>query len=227
MDYAINGFGIILEKEHIDLAKSFDLLDKAALEPFVVKSTRKITIKEVVESLGTEDYIQWELEDTEAAEDSPTRYCSLFITYYGKPDRVPHVPEECYLGGGFRSTGSSDMKLTISDGTLKRQLEARYLMFVKDSADMWEVQASQPIMYIFRTNDEYANSRTAVREALGKNLLGKHSFFSKIEWRLYGQKYGRIIHPNKEQSIAASEKLLLKLLGELEKEHWPQWKEAD
>ena len=77
------------------------MLDEKLLEPYKVLEKSKIDNKDVLESLGTEDYLQWILEDTTVDVLSPVRNCSVFITYYtGNPDQVPHVPEACYTGGG-------------------------------------------------------------------------------------------------------------------------------
>jgi hypothetical protein len=100
MSIAVKSFGVYLRKEPLPLRKSLDLLDEKALAFYKVISKDKIVYEEVVKGLGTEHYIQWVLEDTNAGTNSRTRYCSLFITYYGLPDVVVHVPEECYMGSG-------------------------------------------------------------------------------------------------------------------------------
>ena len=93
MSIAIKSFGIYLKKEPLPLKKSLDLLDESRLSPYKVVSKSKIENEEIVKNLGTEDYIQWNLEDTAAPPESSVRYCLLFIVYYGLPDFVPHVPE--------------------------------------------------------------------------------------------------------------------------------------
>jgi hypothetical protein len=81
-------------------------MKEQALRPYVVKQKEQILNRDVLESLGTEEYLQWILEAPDAAPGSPTRFCSLFITYYtGNPDMVPHVPDECYVGGGNERKG--------------------------------------------------------------------------------------------------------------------------
>ena len=92
---------------------------------------------------------------------------------------------------------------------------------------MWASNSKYSVLYVFNVNGEYANDRTEVRNILGRNLFGKYSYFSKIEWRFYGRSLGNLSVPSKEESIQASEKLLAVLLPVLENEHWPDWEEAN
>ncbi len=235
--------GAHLKKLPLPLKKPLDLLDESALAPYQVVNKHKIDNKDVLEQLGTAEYVQWELEDTQADKSSPARYCSLFITYYtGNPDRVPHVPEECYVGGGSQRLGSESVALNvegldgsglIADGesTIKtketKEIKARYVVFVSQSSNMWERGSRYPVLYFFKTNGAYAGSRTETRAIMGKNLFGKYSYFSKVEWKFHGRGTGGRIYPNKEEAIAVSGKLLSVLLPVMERDHWPDWEKAN
>ncbi|MGA2093785.1 MAG: hypothetical protein ABSH16_10320, partial [Sedimentisphaerales bacterium] len=59
------------------------------------------------------------------------------------------------------------------------------------------------------------------RRILNKNLFGKFSYFSKVEWKFYGNNFGRMIYPDKQEAVAASEKLLKVILPVLEQQCWP------
>ena len=81
-------------------------------------------------------------------------------------------------------------------------------------------------MYLFRANGDYVNSREDVRLVLNENIRGKHSYFSKVEWKFFntgfsvaGKQVG--VYPTKEEAVMASQKLLDVILPVLEKEHWP------
>ncbi|MCJ7729861.1 MAG: RNA binding protein fox-1 homolog [Sedimentisphaerales bacterium] len=76
-------------------------------------------------------------------------------------------------------------------------------------------------MYTFSVNGEYAAGREDARLVLNKNLFGKFSYFSKVEWKFYNSRFGRVTYPNKQEALAASEKLLAVILPVLEREHWP------
>ncbi len=231
--------GAKLKKEPIDLQKSLMNIDENLLGPYKVVEKNVIENEDVLESLGTKEYIQWQLEDTEVDKADPTRYCSLFITYYGVPDRIPHVPEECYVGSGSRQLSRDLLTLNIKfpdDSTIgqgveeagrkvTKQLDVRHLVFVRSSANIWQTGSKFYRLYVFRVNNDYANSRTGVREILSRNLLGKYSYFSKVEWGFHGSRLNRIIHPEKKDYVVASEKLLSVFLPILETEHWPVWQE--
>lgn len=208
----------LITKIHVDLKKSFDDIDREKLAPYVVEHEDEITDKDILKSLGTEDYIQWVIEDTEVSQSSPVRYCQLFITYYGKPDpRVPHVPEECFIGSGSKQKESKSLTLTVED--YSEPVDIKLLVFVKQNSDMLgETEFSR--MYFFKVDDSFASGRTNVRNALQKNF-GKYSFLSKVEWQFFGYGIDGTIQPTEEQIIEASEKLMKTILPILENEHWP------
>ena len=84
---------------------------------------------DVVESLGTDEYIQWILEDTKAPAASTWRDCFLFITYYDRPESALHAPDECYLGSGYRLASSENIRLNVDCGGTRKEIPARYLVF--------------------------------------------------------------------------------------------------
>ena len=88
MSLKTHGFGL-LKKSPLPLKKSLELLGENGLGPYRVVDKSRIANSEVVKELGTEDYIQWVIEDTDAPVDSPVRRLLLFVTYYALPDRVP------------------------------------------------------------------------------------------------------------------------------------------
>lgn len=221
MSVTINKLGLYLKKQPIPLKKSLDLLDENGLSQYKVEESNKFKIgnKEVAEKLGTEEYIQWIIEDTNAQINSPVRNCLLFITYYDCPDRIPHVPEECYVGSGFQRLASDSITLKINtDGSTKIKIPGKYLVFGSPKADIWQSTEKFPVIYLFRVNGEYTGSREDARIALNKNLFGKSSYFSKVELAFNQSSTS----PGKPEVIAASEKLLSVILPILENEHWPE-----
>jgi hypothetical protein len=221
MSVAIKMAGIYTKKEPLLLKKSLSGLDKSNLAPYKVVEKSKIENQDILNTLGTEDYIQWTLENTGAPTESKTRFCTLFITYYSLPDIVPHRPEECYIGGGLQGIKFETVTLMAIQGVYEREIKARYLVFADTKAESsLGGGTSFPILYTFNANGKYGD-RDDVRRALNKNLFGKFSYFSKVEWKFYSIASGRTIYPNKQEAIAASEKLMSVILPVLEKEHWP------
>ena len=213
MSYAIKSFGIYLSKEPLPIKKSLSLLDETGLGPYSVASKEAIENPDIVRTLGTEEYIQWVLEDSRQSADSAVRNCFLFITYYELPDRVPHVPEECYSGAGNQKLASEALELTISNDGLESRVPVRHLVFGRTKAKNWLSGEKFPVFYFFRVNGEYGNSREDARIALNKNIRQKYSYFSKIEWNFFNYSgFGTKIYPEKDQAITASKEMLQVIL---------------
>ncbi len=219
MSVAIKSFGVYLKKEALPLKKSLELLDENDLTPFKIVSKHKIDNKEIIKALGTQDYIQWIIEDTSESADSAARKFLLFITYYKLPDRVPHVPEECYTGGGYQRLSSDTVTFDMENEGAKTAVDGKYIVFGSTRVSHWRKNASFPVLYFFKVNGEYAKNREEARVALNKNIFRKVSYFSKIEL-VFNEKS---VPPTKEQAVAMSGKLLSVVLPILERDHWPQW----
>jgi hypothetical protein len=215
MSLAAQRLGLYLEKEPWLLKKPLDGLNEAKLAPYRVVTKIPIEDQDIRRSLGTEDYIQWLVEDPREPTESSVRKLLLFVTYYRRPDRVPHVPEECYTGGGYRRLATNAVAFQIA----AREVPGRYLLFEKTAQDISSAMPRFPVLYLFRVNGEYAGSRDEARMALNKNVFSKHSYFCKIEL-VFNQASAA---PAREPATVASEKLLAVLLPLLEQEHWPDW----
>jgi hypothetical protein len=217
MSVAKRQLGLYLKKEPWPLRESLDGLDEAKLSPYRVVAKQKIDNEEIVQSLGTGDYIQWVLEDPREPADSGVQRVLLFVTYYPLPDRVPHVPEECYTGGGYQRLGTDGITFRVGASGPRRSIPGRYLLFGASGGDIWQAVRTFPVLYLFRVNGEYVGSRDDARIALNRNIFGKRSYFCKVEL-VFNQSYTA---PNKEEAVEASERLLTVVLPILEQEHWP------
>ncbi len=206
--------------EPLPLKKSLSDLNVSQLRPYKVVSKAEIENQEILETLGTEDYIQWTLEDTSVSAESSARFCMLFITYYSLPDIVPHRPEECYIGGGLQGIKFENVVLKVKDLNIEKEIKTRYLVFADTKSDSLLGGGPFPVLYTFNANGKYGD-RDDTRNTLNKNLFGKFSYFSKVEWKFYNNTNGRLLYPNKQEVITASEKLLAIILPALEKDHWP------
>lgn len=219
MSLARKQLGLYLKKEPMPLKKPLDRMDEAKLAPYKVVAKEKIDNEEILKSLGTEDYIQWVLEDPCQPSGSPVRNVMVFITYYRLPDRVPHVPEECYTGGGYQRLGTDGVTFRVPLPGGATEVPGRYLLFGASDSNLWQAGRQFPVLYLFRVNGEYGGSRDDARMALNRNIFGRHSYFCKIE--LVFNQGGTA--PGKDEAVGASEKLLAALLPVLEQEHWPDW----
>jgi len=217
MSVAKKQLGLYLKKEPLPLLKPLDALEEAKLAPYLVTARREIGNEEILVALGTDDYIQWVLEDACEPANSPVRSVLLFITYYKLPDRVPHVPEECYTGGGYQRLATDAVTFAIDGRGGRRNIGGRYLLFGASSGGLWRTGNRFPVLYLFRVNGAYAGSRDEARIALNRNIFGKYSYFSKIEL-VFNQGFTA---PAQAEAVQACEKLLAVILPVLEQEHWP------
>ncbi|MEN6306655.1 MAG: hypothetical protein ABFD91_02765 [Anaerohalosphaeraceae bacterium] len=225
----IHRLGVQLTKFPIPLKKSLDQLDAKKLEPYLVRGREKISNLDVLESLGTEQYLNWTLEDPREQNDSPTRYLTLFITYYtGNPDMVPHVPDECYAGSGNTKLKAGTVSIDISWPGQEKPLpiSMQSVLFSRQEKNSVTPESTFSVQYCFKANGEFCGSRTETRTLLGQNFFVKYSYFAKIEWKFYGTDFTGPIYPNEEQTLEASKKLLSTLLPVLEQDHWPDWEKA-
>ncbi|MCP4449863.1 MAG: exosortase-associated EpsI family protein [Planctomycetes bacterium] len=216
---AVSGLGMSVMKDSLGgyltktpllLQRSLDELDASMLAPFEVIVRQKIESEEIVASLGTEDYIQWVLADANDA--LGTGRVMVFVTYYRLPDRVPHVPEECYMGGGFQRLATEAMALDLGDV----RLDARYLVF-GSAQGAWQGQARVPVVYFFKVNGRFAADRDEARMLLNKNVFGQSSYFSKVEL-VFNQQAAPV---TRDQVVHTSQRVLQRLLPVLEQDHWP------
>ena len=217
MAVAKKQLGLYLKKEPLPLKKLLGAMDEAKLVPYRVAAKQSIQNPEILKKLGTQDYIQWVLEDPRVSVDSPVRRVLLFITYYRLPDQVPHVPEECYAGSGYHRIATNRVTFQVSASGHVQSIPGRYLLFGTSAGSVLQGGGQLPVLYLFRVNGEYAGDRDDARLALNKNLFSKHAYFCKIEL-VFNQGY---VAPTKAAATEASEKLLSVLLPILEQEHWP------
>jgi len=202
----------------LELRKSLDELDENKLGPYVVVKKHKIEDEDVESELGTSDYIQWQLEDSQAAADAPTRDIMLFITYYtGDPDIVPHIPEVCYQGGGGQIGQTREGEIRVSLSSIGGPEEVTIPVRMIDMQVPGAVNAHQKVVYFFSVNGDYKCTRNRVRMR-ANYWLDRYSYYSKVELDFMNKEEITF-----DQALAATEKLVGQILPELITQHWPQW----
>jgi hypothetical protein len=228
MSAAVSYLGLQFIKKPIPLKRPLDEINEAALSPWKVVEKNKIKNQDVLAELGTDQYIQWILEDTSTDESSPVHYCSLFITYYtGNPDQVPHVPEECYLGGGkILTEWPTELTFDIVIDGKTQQLPARWLSLENKSENIVESSSKFGVLYFFKVNGVFRGNRDSTRRVMQANFFSKYSYFSKVEWYFFGRSTIGMQYPERDSAVAASQKFLAILVPILENDHWPDWEKA-
>jgi hypothetical protein len=200
-------------KGPLPILKSLHDLDKSALSPWRYVSSRRLP-EDTIGELGTEEYIEWTLENPTAT--APwARTASLFVTYYtGKQDQVPHVPEECYLTQAFSL--DSDEELTIAAPMAgEDSLPVRLLRFSPPPNVMIGDSARTYVYYLIAVNGDFYNSRNRVRLRMIDDRE-THLYYSKIEvsFRAAGS-------VDRSEMDALAGKLLGAAITELARSHWP------
>jgi hypothetical protein len=232
MPMVIDKLGVYLMKLPLPLQKPFEELDRSKLDGYEVVDERRIDNPDVLEALGTDEYLQWTLVDKEAESSDPSKYCGLFLTYYtGNPDKVPHVPDECYIGGGHQQLDKIDFELDVpvkwSDGREETvTIPVRCLVFGSREGGLTG-NISFRVFYFFKVNGKYAGNRNSTRAIMGANVASKYSYFSKVEWKFFNTRVMGSALSEWEQDVQASRKLMSELLVVLEEEHWADWEKAN
>jgi len=202
----------------LELRKPLDELAENKLGPYVVIKKHKIEDEDVESELGTNDYIQWQLEDRSAAADDPARSVILFITYYtGDPDIVPHIPEVCYQGGGGQVGQTREAEIRVSLSSIGGPEEVTIPVRIVDMQTPSSLNGHQKIVYFFSVNGDYKCTRNQVRMR-ANYWLDRYSYYSKVELDFLNQEEMTF-----EQALSATEKVAGVILPELITQHWPLW----
>ena len=212
-----------LRKEPLALRKTLDDLDPNKLSPYEVVALPKIENEAIEEALGTQDYIQWQLVNKQLDTGHPFHTGFLFITYYtGNPDKVPHVPDWCYVGSGGVIEKKHEIYITApacgvedrNDRLRIRVLEIKIPRRGMGGSDR------KIVSYVFSVNGAYACTRTEVR-LKQRNWRDRYAYFSKVEvW------FDQGAEASLEENLAAMKDVYQKVLPLLYSEHWPDWEAA-
>jgi hypothetical protein len=205
-----------LKKLPLPLRAELDTLDKQKLFPYQFLSASALKA-EMVDSLGTNQYISWMLRDTTVTTGGAEQLASLFVTYYtGKPDQVPHVPDVCYQASGYSPQDESvrdvpipALGITIPIKVL--ELEKSHLLG----------RESRVVMYTFGVNGKFAADRRDVQVIMA-NPFEHYAYFSKVEITFGNQENV----PPKDVALRAGERLLQVVIPILVSDHWPDWNAA-
>lgn len=222
---------MVIVKLPLPLKKSLGQLDRSKLT--FTEDGKKYSYRlegqpvqlepEMVDKLGTTEYISWTMRLWDETTQQPTdKAFHLFVTYYtGKPDQVPHVPEECYLGNAFEAVDNHLDRVALPSLPEKDQVAPLQVLLFKRGGNSVSSRAqSQLVMYTFRVCDEWHAEREEVRRTLG-NPFATHAYFSKVE-------LGFALPPGQSEEalkLATEEgrRCMSVVLPVLMADHWPVW----
>lgn len=195
-------------KKPLPIRKPLKDLDREALGSFEVLSVRKLGA-DIVQELGTEEYINWVLVDSKLKRQAPSTV-SLSITYYTDVlDQLPHVPEECYFQGAFSPDGDETLMLKMD--RLGQEIPVRRLSFFPPREFVKKIY----VYYTLRVNEKFYTNRELVRLRMG-SPLDTHLYYSKVEVG-----FRNVETKNLDRLDRRAKELLEMTIIELEKSHWP------
>jgi hypothetical protein len=228
---AATWFGLHFRKQALELKNPLSALDPDLIDPpgehrrYVVNEDLMAKMdklpKEMIESLGTEDFKRLVLTDQQAENDN-ARIVHLFITYYtGKPQEnmVPHVAEECWVAGGYRWTGhDEEVRVPVAGvGAPDDMVPVRVLEFERERGSLLgEGSDVATVAYFFHVNGGYATTRNGVRRSMS-NLFHRYGYYAKVEIT-FTDETGRF-RADREATVAGLEPLLERLLPVLLTQH--------
>ena len=220
--------GAYLRKSALPLKRSLGELDPARLLPeYRPNRVQPPPLsEELIENLGTREYLQLNLVDQERNRSDPTALAHVFITYHtGQPDPVPHNPEECRSAAGMIKRSGTNIEVSVPGPDGREQVIP--VSVLEFELPKQEVQLSrngrvahQFVAYFFYANGHYATTRTGVRFAIS-NIWDRYAYYSKIEVSFSGVD-GRE-YADRQQTIDATRRLLRKLMPILWEDHYQAW----
>ncbi len=178
---AAQTFGLTVRKEPLPLKKPLERFDWAKLAPRyelnrALNERLPDMDEDTLDSLGTRQYLQKYLTDTQASPQSTAQVAMLFITYYENPDAVPHVPEECRVAAGYEVVQDTMQRVPVRGlGVPQDQLNVSVVEF--QNAQRGE---HPTVAYLFLTNGGFACTRNEVRTAMVNPFI-HYGYYSKIE----------------------------------------------
>lgn len=198
-------------------------LDKAKLAPeYDLHPSQPETFShEMLETLGTDQYWSWNWIAKRVDRSSPTYIANVVVTYYtGQPDMVPHVPQDCMAASGWNLERESRATVQVPGvGAPNDQIELAACEFTPPSGAR-DRSVRRTVLYFFYTNGRYENDRLGVRLAQS-SLQDKYAYYSKIEMGFEDD--GGHRWASRDESVAAAEMLLRKLLPALLADHFQDW----
>lgn len=226
-------FAGIFHKDAVPLLKPIPAMDAARLSPEFILHPQPAELldEETLSTLGTHDYLIWRLVDPTKKREDPTCVAHLFITYYtGKPDMVPHLPDECYNAAGSRMLQAVNTTVTVPGvravddrlpvrATVWRMPPPVHAAFIDP-----EGGSERSVVYFFHCNGKYMLSRTDVRLAQA-DPTERFAYYAKIEVNFTDYTFRR--NASLDESLAALPKLMGKVMKTLLTDHFPDWKELN
>lgn len=206
LEIAKRNGSLTMIKQALPILRPLHELDRESIAPFDVKSDRQLPA-ETVEELGTKEYVDWFVQRTYRGE---TYDFQLSVTYYtGVQDQLPHVPEECYIGGAFsiRKDDSEDIEMPKFGRTIPIRIQSYDPP--RPTGTMTYVYYSLCVNGDFYVRREFAKNRMV-------SPSEKYLYYSKVEVS-YESRPDSSLDVKRQLAVELYDMLLV----EMRKSHWP------
>ncbi|MBK8914279.1 MAG: hypothetical protein IPM64_06690 [Phycisphaerales bacterium] len=220
----------LLHKRPVPLLRPIPAMDAHRLEPrYTLHPVPPPLLNdETLETLGTREYLLWRVVDMTRERTDPAAVAHLFITFYtGKPDQVPHVPDECYSAAGSRLVEAQAHSVPVpgvrADGDKVPIRSTIWQMPPRSrfpSLSDGEGPSNRTVMYFFHCNGDYMTTRNEVRLAQA-GIRQRYAYYMKVEVNFTDYAFTR--NASLEESVAAISPLLERVMRTLLEEHLPDW----
>lgn len=209
--------GVNVWKKPLPLKAPLSSLQEAKLAGYRLLRPGTLSA-DMIDQLGTDEYVQWLLADLSAPDDGIREpRINLFVTYYtGKPDPVPHIPEACYVGSGHKVVNQTSDTVTVSIAGREETVPIRILEFERQGALLDPVR--RVVIYTFHANGQFLANRLDVRTRL-TDPRTTHAYFSKLE---LGMEIGSG-YASRQDAIEAGKRFLKVAIPVFVEDHWPDW----
>ncbi len=195
-------------KKALPIRKPLNDLDRDCLLPYQLVNSRVLPPESTAE-LGTEEYIEWTVRDGKAPR-KWLRVANVSVSFYtGKQDRIPNVPEECFVQGAFSE--SRDDTFDWHMDSLGEEIVIRRLAFDPPHPTGKQIY----VYYTIAVNGDYYAGRTGARIRMGDSQ-DTHLYYAKIQVSFHDVREKHL-----EGLDERAQSLLDQLLGELVEAHFP------
>lgn len=188
----------VLIKKEVPLRVALFRLPKQVGSWKLEKESPPLT-DEMLEVLGTRQYISRQYRDLSRPEEQPGAFIDLHVAYYtGTPDTVPHVPDRCFVAGGLNPIGKTTSRLNLKTLQYRKEEDGTWTSVSRLQKDRvrlpsTEIQGttftfSSPrhpsiqhnVIYFFAANGKFLATPDAVRFQ-GFDPRDRYSYYCKIE----------------------------------------------
>jgi hypothetical protein len=141
----------------------------------------------------------------------PEAYIHVTVQFYtGMVDTVAHIPDRCFIAGGYEQTEYKVAQWACFAGKPGENPAARYIQF---EDRIRPGQLPRQVAYFFHVNGRFENDPLEVRQVL-QDLFERYGYYSKVELMT--------LTPDRTKAAGVLNDFLTHALPEIEKA-LPNW----